>query len=106
MSTRAGIGIKQADGSVKAIYLHFDGHPGHAGTILGGWYKTPEQVTALLDLGNLSEIYETTEKCVVYHRDWHEANRTPLTYADKLDFLHKGKGDFGTDYLYLYEDGE
>ncbi|MCQ2352471.1 MAG: hypothetical protein MJ033_03215 [Victivallaceae bacterium] len=93
-------------GSEKAIYLHWDGYPGHAGAVLGGWYKTPEQVTALLDLGDLSEIEIDLEKCVAYHRDRHEPYRTPSTYADKLEYQYKGKGDFGADYMYLYEDGE
>lgn len=106
MATRAAIGMKQPDGTIRAIYLHWDSYVATAGAILGGWYKTAEQVTALIDLGDLSEICETLEKCVAYHRDRHEPYRTPSVYADKLDFQSKGKSDFGADYLYLYEDGE
>ena len=106
MATRAAIGMMQADGSVKAIYLHWDGYPGHAGAVLGGWYKTDEQVTALLDLGDLSEIEPDLEKCVAYHRDRHEPYREPSVYADREEFQNKGKADFGADYLYLYENGK
>ena len=106
MATRAAIGMKQPDGTIRAIYLHWDGYVAGAGAILGGWYKTPEQVTALLDLGDLSELDVTPEKCVAYHRDRHEPFRTPSIYADKLDYQYKGKSDFGADYLYLHEDGE
>ncbi|MBR5442576.1 MAG: hypothetical protein IKV44_06445 [Clostridia bacterium] len=42
MSTSAAIGIKLPDGSVKAIRLNWDGYVAHAGTMLGGWYKTAE----------------------------------------------------------------
>jgi len=86
--------MKQPDGTVRAIYLHWDGYVAGAGAILGGWYKTPEQVTALLDLGDLSELDVTPEKCVAYHRDRHEPYRAPSVYADKLDFQNKGKSDF------------
>ena len=105
MATRAGIGIKQADGSVKAIYLHWDGYPGHAGAILGGWYKTPEQVEALLALGDLSEIDETLETCVAFHRDRGEALNTATTFASVEEYQTKGKGDLDADYLYLYDAG-
>ena len=105
MATRAGIGIKQADGSVKAIYLHWDGYPGHAGAILGGWYKTAEQVEALLALGDLSEIDETLETCVAYHRDRGEKQRPATTFATVEEYQTKGKGDLDADYLYLYDAG-
>ena len=61
MSTNAAIGMKQPDGSVRAVRLNWDGYVGYAGAILGGWYKTAEQVEALLALGELSEIKETPE---------------------------------------------
>jgi len=34
MSTRSNIGIVNGDGSVKAIYCHFDGYPAYVGRIL------------------------------------------------------------------------
>ena len=43
MSTNAAIGMKMADGSVRAVRLNWDGYVGHAGAILGGWYTTAEQ---------------------------------------------------------------
>ena len=47
MSTRAAIGIAQADGTIKAIYLHNDGYPGFAGAILAGWYNSAEKAARL-----------------------------------------------------------
>lgn len=105
MSTRAGIGIKEADGSVKAIYLHFDGYPGHAGVMLGGWYKTREQVEALLALGDLRGIDETLEKTEAFHRDCGEELRPANSYASVEEYQLKGKSDFGADYLYLFDEG-
>ena len=95
--------MKQADGSVKAIYLHWDGYPGYAGAILGGWYKPPEQVEALLALGNLCEIGETLETCVAYHRDRGEKLVPASCFATVEEYETKGKADFGADYLYIYD---
>lgn len=103
MATRAGIGMKQADGSVKAIYLNWDGYPGYAGAILGGWYKTSELIEALLALGNLCEIGETLESCVAYHRDRGERLVPASCFATVEEYETKGKADFGADYLYIYD---
>ena len=66
MSTSAAIGIRQPDGTVRAIRLNWDGYVAHTGAILGGWYKTAEEVNALIALGDLSKINETVESCVGY----------------------------------------
>ena len=39
VSTSAAIGMKLADGSVKAVRLHWDGYSGYTEAVLGGWYK-------------------------------------------------------------------
>ena len=31
--------MKQSNGTIRAIYLHWDGYVATAGAILGGWYK-------------------------------------------------------------------
>ena len=77
MSTAAVIGIRQPDGTVRAIRLNWDGYVAHAGASLGGWYKTAEEVNNLIALGDLSEINETVESCVAYHRDRGEQYRPP-----------------------------
>ena len=106
MSTSAAIGMKLADGSVKAVRLHWDGYPGHAGAILGGWYKTAEQVEALLALGELSEINETPETCVAYHRDRQEPFKAPATFPSVDEYRYRGEGRLTADYLYLFEDAK
>ena len=75
MSTSAAIGVRQPDGTVRAIRLNWDGYVAHAGAILGGWYKTAEEVNALIALGDLSEINETVETC------W----RTTVTVGSSTD---------------------
>ena len=106
MSTSAAIGMKQADGSVQAIRLHWDGYVGYAGAILGGWYKTAEKVEALLTLGELSEINETPETCVAYHRDMGEAYREAVMFPTIDDYRYTGVGRLAVDYLYLFDNGK
>ena len=106
MSTNAAIGMKTADGSVRAVRLNYDGYVGHAGAILGGWYTTAEQVEALLALGELSEINETPETCVAYRRDMREKFRPPFRFETVDEYRYRGKGLLAAQYLYLYDDGK
>ena len=106
MSTNAAIGMKMEDGSVRAVRLNWDGYVGYAGAILGSWYKTAEQVEALLALGELSEIKETPEACVAYHRDMGEEYRAPFTFETVDEYQCRGKGRLAAEYLYLFDDGK
>ena len=105
MSTSAAIGIREPDGKVRAIRLNWDGYVTHAGVILGGWYKTAEEVNALIALGDLSEINETVETCVVYHRDRGEQYRLHRIFASVEDYQYSGMGQMNANYLYIYDDG-
>ena len=106
MSTNAAIGMKMADGSIRAVRLNWDGYVGYAGAILGGWYKTAGQVEALLALGELSEIKETPETCTAYHRDMGEDYRAPFTFETVDEYRYCGKGRLAAEYLYLFDDGK
>jgi len=112
--------MMQADGTIKAIHLHWDGYPGHAGMILGGWYKTPERVEQLIALGNLSSIAPKLEPdptqehskanpqkdvTVAYHRDYGERLVPPTIFPNKLDYERNGRARLWASYLYLFEDG-
>ncbi len=46
MGTPCAIGMKMADGSVKAIRCNFDGYTAGAGAILGFRYTQPEKMEA------------------------------------------------------------
>ena len=105
MSTSAAIGVRQPDGTVRAIRLNWDGYVAHAGAILGGWYKTAEAVNDLIALGDLSEIKETVESCVAYHRDRGEQYRLPRTFASVEDYQYCGMGQMNANYLYIFDDG-
>lgn len=113
MGTHAVIAMATANG-YKAIGVNFDGHVGHTGAILGGWYNTAEKVAALIALGNLSQLNERIapdegEKhswqepakgvTIAYHRDRGEPYKTLGRFASRREL----QGEAG--YVYVFEDG-
>ena len=56
MGTHAHIGIKNADGSIEAVFCHWDGYPEFVGRILRDSYTTEEKVRQLIALGNMSVL--------------------------------------------------
>lgn len=106
MGTPCAIGIKMADGSVRAIRCNYDGYVAGAGVILAGWYTDAVKVEALLALGNLSQLAEELAACVAYHRDRHEPMRPARRFADVDEYRRLGDGKMGADYLYVYDDGK
>ena len=56
MSTRSYIIQRQDDGSYRGIYCHWDGYPAWVGKKLKQHYRTPKQVTTLMNLGSLSSL--------------------------------------------------
>ena len=66
MATRSNIGKLNPNNTVLYIYCHWDGYPSHNGNILQEHYNTPEQVDALLALGDMSVLGETIGECKPY----------------------------------------
>lgn len=69
MSTHASITLEKMDGTKTSIYCHYDGYIEWAGIVLQRYYYTVEKIEELLELGDLSQLGETLEKCDAYHRD-------------------------------------
>lgn len=105
MSTRGAIGMRQPDGTIRAVYVHHDAYVAGVGAILGGWYETPKKVESLLALGDLSSLGTTLADTVAYHRDRGEVMRTARNYRDIDAYRRNGRHDCGADYLYLYDGG-
>ncbi len=63
MSTKAKIGIVNADKTVTSIHLWRDGYPEYAGQMLATRYKTAEQIEMLMRKGNLIDLMPTPGKC-------------------------------------------
>ena len=119
--TSATIGIKQADGSVRATRVNADGYPAHAGAMLALHYHTPEQIEALLALGELSVLDKNLtppegtahtwanpapETTIAYHRDRGEKFTPAKRYGSVEEYLANAISDTGASYAYLFDDGK
>ena len=119
MSTNANIGIVNDNGTVTAIYLHWDGSPEEAGRTLVQHYQDESKVKQLIGLGAISvldknigdkidfddlDARDQNEQCLAYGRDRGEpaSNVAPTTVRNADEFLSYSSAP----YLYLYSDGE
>ena len=88
MSTNAMIYKKMQDGSVKGVYLHWDGYPSWAGDKLLNHYTTEEKVQRLIDLGAISVLGNNPEPCELTKRFGFNGTSYPDT-GKMADFLPK-----------------
>lgn len=114
MSTPSRIGLEYPDGRVQSIYVHFDGYPDTMSKILPR-LRAPEQVRAILDLGNLSsidhepddgEIATGAVAACAYARDRGEklADNLPVWSEDVAAFARL-VGDESLNYQYVWRGG-
>jgi hypothetical protein len=115
MATRSNIAIKNSDGTVEAIYCHWDGYPENNGVILLEHYTDEAKIRELISLGDLSSLSsEIGEKhnfnsnehrnnnwCKAYGRDRGEENVGKKDYADVQQWLC-----YGEEYNYLFDNGK
>jgi hypothetical protein len=102
MATRSTIGIKSEDGTVKAIYCHWDGYPAGVGLGLIDNYNSKAQAEALIALGGFSSLMETLEETKAgAYKTASDSVRTFTGVQDWLDNFNSGE-----EYAYLYEDGK
>lgn len=113
MATRSAIGYIRPDGSIRAVYCHWDGYPAGVGKILREHYTDPKKVAKLLKLGELSALgpeigrkHSVASKrrdwTMAYHRDRGDELRPAAKYPSKVDFYRQEAGNF--DYLYLFDE--
>jgi len=128
MGTRCMIGKLEGDGTVTAIYCHWEGYAEGVGMKLMKHYQTRDKIDELMALGDLSslgaeigekhpfsfhEVQMTSERydelygnmCVAYGRDRGELEARSKTYRDIDAYAENALKDHGGEYLYLYEDG-
>lgn len=115
MGTRSAIGIKLADGSVKAVYCHWDGYPSHNGRILVDHYFEEAKIMQLIKLGDLSSLgpligqkhsfdKRDSNICTFYGRDRGEKNVNARKFRNEVEF--RNTFDSGAEYWYLYDNGD
>ena len=101
MGTRCMIGMVEADGSVSAIYCHWDGYLSHNGKLLDQHYDSDIKVAELLALGDLSALGATMKEPdtnLLGHGTAAVRFESIAAYRDEL-------GKNGDEYRYLW-DGE
>lgn len=107
MSTNSNIGILYKDGTVEAIYCHWDGYFDHNGVLLYDYVKTLEQVKEMLSKGDLSYIEEKDHQLISEHyidRGGNpEGNKSQFFKSKReyLRFLHKNTY---IEYSYLFSE--
>jgi hypothetical protein len=103
MATRSLIGIKLDNEIVKTIYCHWDGYPEHNGKLLVENYSSPATITELMELGDLSTLDITPDKCKAYHRDRNEPwGMVEPREMDINTVVMDAVKDYGVDYVYIY----
>jgi hypothetical protein len=102
MATRSTIGITQEDGTIKAIYCHWDGYPEGVGAGLATYYNSKAQAEELISLGGFSALHETLEetKAGAYGGESDSAR----TFTGEEDWFKNFNA--GEEYFYLYTEGE
>lgn len=114
MGTRSGIGIKLDDGSIQAVYCHWNGHPRYNGQILQDHYTDRDKIMQLISLGDLSSLGaeigtkhdfddRPENECTFYGRDRGEKRRVDRYFDGADDYADNFQSD--VEYLYLFTDG-
>jgi len=120
MGTRSMIGLKEYDGTVTAIYCHYDGYLEHNGKVLNEYWNDIEAVEELIDLGDISVLGQEigvkhsfndynpasnmcANMCLAYGRDRGEKGVEATTYTNEDEMV-----DARTDcqYFYIFDGNE
>ena len=121
MSTSSMIAQDLGNGTVRAIYCHWDGYREETGRILQDHYTSAGKVAALMDLGSLSTLqreigqkhdFDQAQKeypdwCLAYHQDRGERMEQPmnLPIAKAVRLLHMARRRWGVQFVYLFQNG-
>jgi len=96
MSTNAAIGMTMPDGTIHAVYLHWDGYiaNGGAGETLAAHYKDRAKVEELIALGFLSSLGAEVDPDPAFPHNWKhpQKNVTVAYHRDRNDPLEPAEG--------------
>jgi hypothetical protein len=106
MATRSTIGIKSHDGTIRAIYCHWDGYPDGVGATLANYYSNETVATALINLGGFSSLKETLEETRggVYMDAHYKPQDPARTFTGEKDWFENFNA--GEEYFYMFTAGE
>lgn len=99
MSTHSYIAVENKNGTIDAVYCHFDGYiEGGVGETLFTHYNERKLVKQLISHGEMSALGDTIDDTDFYHSDYHGQPLVINHYENKDDF----KNDSSVDYKYLF----
>lgn len=91
MSTRSSIAVQYEDGSVQAVYCHFDGYLKGVGETLVLNFDSLEKAKALVELGDLSTVAGAADlsDVVAYSRNRGESydSVAPKKFASLTEYF-------------------
>ena len=114
MATNSSIGMIQPNGSVIAVYCHYDGYLSGVGKKLINYYRDPAKVKELItlgrngisslgkEIGKKQNFYNPTDPdwCLFYGRDRGDRNREfRVPYSSAEDF----RRNYDQNYGYLFD---
>lgn len=97
MSTRAYIGKRYSDGSIRAVYCHSDGYFNGVGLTLCKFYKDSDKIEALINGGDMSFLGDTVEETKFY------GNSEPLNFCTVFSFVQDAIKS-RAEYIYIFDD--
>lgn len=120
MATRSFICKSLPNNTIVGVYCHYDGYPSGVGATLATHYATDERVTALLNLGSISQLHPrlvpdlgdthtfdnpAKNVTIAYHRDRGEAMST-TTFPSLGVMVTDVAGQLGVDFVYIWNSNE
>ena len=105
MATRSTIAVEYPDGTVRAIYCHWDGYLDGVGATLVEHYADFDQADRLINQGDMSSLDSTIEGSEFYARDRDEEFVPADQYGSLRDYTMRRRLE-EYNYVRLYATGE
>lgn len=86
MSTKAAIGIENADGTITGIFCYYDGYLEGVGQILNKHYTKESTVKHLIENGNIKYLGDNVWATEYFIREHKELNNKSQTLSNVQDF--------------------
>lgn len=103
MGTRSAIGMRTENGSIRAVYCHWDGYLEGVGATLLEHYKEADKINALLDRGGLSSLKPDIDDIEFYASTEGIEDNGAVTFTNVRDMIEFF--DY-CEYFYVFENGE
>ena len=94
------IALQKEDGTLEAVYCHYDGYPEGVGKTLKEHYQDPDKVERLIEGGGMSCLAPDVEDCE-YYTGWGE--KLKIYTAPNTSALAKESKELWCEYLYVYD---